>query len=128
MKGKRNYYLPQEIEVWYIIPAIRKELASFLTKKHDITYEKAGEILGVSKSAISQYLSDKRASKITIPNKIKKKIKKSAENIAKDNKNALKEIEKILKLFRNSGCECDICCKYNKGIIKMCGKKPIRRE
>ena len=39
------YLLPQEIEVWYIIPALRKELAKQLTKKHEMSYEKAGNIL-----------------------------------------------------------------------------------
>lgn len=43
------YNLPQEIEVWYIIPAIRREFARVLTEKYNLTYEKTGEILGVSK-------------------------------------------------------------------------------
>ena len=58
------YALPQEIEVWYIIPAIRKALAEQLVKKHKLTLEKTGNILGVSKAAVSQYLSKKRATKI----------------------------------------------------------------
>ena len=63
------YLLPQEIEVWYIIPAIRKELAKLLTQKYELSYDKAGVILGVSKAAISQYLSNKRANKIKSRNK-----------------------------------------------------------
>lgn len=128
MKGKKQYHLPQEIEVWYIIPAIRKELAKLLTDEHDMTYQKTGDILGVSKAAISQYLSKKRATKIEIPSQIMKEIKRSSKEIAKNNGKALMEIEKILKLFRNSGCECDVCKKYNKGILKICGEKPIKRE
>ena len=61
------YSLPQEIEVWYIIPAIRKELARLLTGSYGMTFEKAGELLGVSKAAVSQYLSNKRASKFKVP-------------------------------------------------------------
>jgi len=34
------YLLPQEIEVWYIIPTVRKELAKQLTKKYELSYEK----------------------------------------------------------------------------------------
>ncbi len=57
------YTLPQEIEVWYIIPAIRKELARCLIQDHKITYEKTGNIMGITKSAISQYIRNKRATK-----------------------------------------------------------------
>jgi len=53
------YSLPQEIEVWYIIPAIRKELARLLTKENNLSYEKVGGYLGISKAAVSQYLSNK---------------------------------------------------------------------
>ncbi|MEK6820210.1 MAG: transcriptional regulator, partial [Nanoarchaeota archaeon] len=61
------YSLPQEIEVWYLIPAIRKELARILTKKYKLTFEKTGGILGISKAAVSQYLNKKRADKINLP-------------------------------------------------------------
>lgn len=44
------YLLPQEIEVWYIIPAIRKELSKQLTSKYEFSYEKAGKALGISKA------------------------------------------------------------------------------
>jgi len=122
------YNLPQEIEVWYIIPAIRKELARFLTRDYGLTYEKTGDILGISKAAVCQYLGKKRAAKIDIPGKIIKEIKKSSEIISEDNDKALQEIERILKFFRNSGCECEVCKKYNKGILKMCEEKPLHRK
>ena len=34
------YLLPQEIEVWYVIPAIRKELSKQLTQNYKMSYEK----------------------------------------------------------------------------------------
>ncbi len=39
------YSLPQEIEVWYIIPAIRKEFARVLVEDHKLTFERVGDIL-----------------------------------------------------------------------------------
>lgn len=119
------YSLPQEIEVWYIIPAVRKELAKVLTEKHEMTFEKAGEILGVSKAAISQYLNNKRAGLFKIPSKIKKEIEKSAEIIVKDNNKAVSEIMRILSLIKKIKCSCEICKKYNKGILKQCKLKPV---
>jgi hypothetical protein len=119
------YHLPQEIEVWYIIPAIRKEFAKILTKKYGRTYEEAGKILGVSKAAISQYIKKKRASKVKFNKKIKKEIKESAEIISENENLAVKEILRILDLVKKTGCECEVCKKYNKGILNKCGKKPI---
>lgn len=118
------YNLPQEIEVWYIIPAIRKELAEILVKKHGLTMEKAADILGVSKAAVSQYLSKKRAGKFKLPEKIKKEIEKSAGIIIKDKNLAVREILGLLNEIKKSKCSCYVCKKYNKGILSLCRMKP----
>ena len=108
------YSLPQEIEVWYIIPAIRKELAKVLTKKYKLTFENAGSLLGISKAAVSQYLSNKRASSFKLQDKCKKEIEKSAEVIIKDNTRAVSEIERMLRFMRLNKCSCSVCKKINK--------------
>lgn len=118
------YNLPQEIDVWYTIPAIRKEIAEILVKKYELTMEKAAEILGVSKAAVSQYLSRKRADKAKFPKKIKKEIEKSADLLVKDKKIAVKEILRLLNIIKRSKCSCDICKKYNKGVLALCQMKP----
>lgn len=120
LKIEKMYLLPQEIEVWYIIPAVRKELSRLLVKKHGLTFEKAGAILGISKAAVSQYLSNKRANKVKLPDVIKKEVEKSAEVVLKDNKRAVKEIERILKEMKRRKCSCDVCKKYNKEILDVC--------
>jgi len=122
------YSLPQEIEVWYIIPAIRKEFAKILTKKYKLTLEKTGEILGVSKAAISQYLNKKRAGLVKIPAEIRKEMENSAELMVKDNKIAVREIIRTLSLIKKIKCTCGVCKKYNKGILKQCGMKPVKGE
>ena len=118
------YLLPQEIEVWYIIPAIRKELAKLLTRKHKMSYEKAGNILGISKAAISQYLSNKRANKIRLSPEVKKEISKSSKVIVKNPKEALSEMQRILKYMKDKKCSCDVCKKYNKDVLNFCGCEP----
>jgi len=118
------YSLPQEIEVWYIIPAIRKEFASVFIKKYKLTYEKAGEYLGVSKAAIAQYVSNKRANKIKITDEIKKEIGKSCKEIIKNSKPAFNEIQRILKIMKEKKCSCEACKKYNKNIINYCNCSP----
>jgi hypothetical protein len=47
-------HMPQEIEVWYIIPAIRKELAKRLVQHHEVAQKDVAELLGVTEAAISQ--------------------------------------------------------------------------
>ncbi|MGC9309954.1 MAG: transcriptional regulator [Candidatus Nanoarchaeia archaeon] len=119
------YLLPQEIEVWYIIPSIRKALAKELIKKYELSYEKAGNALGVSKAAIAQYLSGKRATKVKISKNIRDEIKISARKIAKQPKEAVREIEKILQLMKKEKCSCQVCKKYNKAIMDYCNCQPI---
>jgi predicted transcriptional regulator len=117
------YSLPQEIEVWYIIPAVRKELAKCLTEKHKLSFEKAGNILGISKAAVSQYLSNKRGKNFKLPEKIKIEIENSADRIFKNDKMAVSEIMRILEIIKKCKCSCSLCKKFNKGILDKCGCK-----
>ena len=39
-------FLPQELEIWYVLPALRREFALALTQKHKLSQRKAAEILG----------------------------------------------------------------------------------
>jgi len=118
-------HLPQEIEVWYIIPAIRRELSQILVKKYKLNYDKVAKLLGVSKAAISQYLHKKRAAEIKFPAKIKKEIEKGAANIMKDKRVMIKEITKLIYKIKKEGIACQACKKYNKEVLKICSAKPI---
>ena len=53
--------LPQEIELWYVIPSIRKALVTEL-KKYNLKQKDIAPLLGITESAVSQYVRDKRAS------------------------------------------------------------------
>lgn len=118
------YLLPQEIEVWYIIPAVRKELARLLTGTHGFSYEKAGLAIGVSKAAVSQYLSNKRANKVCLDGKTKREIKKSAVLIVGNVRVAMVEMQRILKFMKDNNCSCNVCKKYNKDVLKYCNCEP----
>lgn len=114
------YLLPQEVEVWYIIPALRKELSKLLVTKHKLSYEKAGEIIGVTKAAVSQYLSNKRATKLKLPEFMKKELENSAQIMSKDTSRAVKEMQRLLKVMNSKKCECDVCKKFNPGVFPYC--------
>ena len=114
------YTLPQEIEVWYVIPAIRKELASCLIRKHSITYEKVGEMMGITKAAISQYLSNKRAAKIKLHENALKEVCKSCELIVAKKKTTSQEILRVLEFIRNKNLPCEVCDKSTQGVLDDC--------
>lgn len=114
------YLLPQEVEVWYIIPTIRKYLAIELVKNHDLTLEKTGKIIGVSKAAVSQYINKKRAEKLKINKDMLNEIKKSAEKIAEKNEIGLSEILRLVRVAKEKGIACEACKKFNKGILNIC--------
>jgi predicted transcriptional regulator len=114
------YLLPQEIEVWYIIPAIRKELSKILTRKYNLTFEEAGKILGITKAAVCQYLKKKRASKLELPKEIKAEIEKSAAVLVKDKNRAVREITRIMGIMKDRKCSCSFCKKFNKEIPRGC--------
>lgn len=118
------YLLPQEVEVWYIIPAVRKELAKELTGKYEFSFEKAGRALGISKAAVSQYLSNKRANKIKLNKETIKEISKSAKIISKNTKAALGEMQRILNYMKENRCSCDVCKQYNKDVLDYCNCQP----
>jgi uncharacterized protein len=103
------YTLPQEIEVWYIIPAVRREMARLLTKEHGLSYDNAGKALGVSKAAISQYNKNKRASKVTLHENVMREIEKSAKRISKNGDVSVKEMLRVLRFMRDKKLSFEFC-------------------
>ena len=78
--------LPQEVEVWYLIPSLRKEFTRIFIKEHKMNQKEAAKVLGVTESAVSQYLKSKRANEIKFSKEEIKEIKKSVERTVKDKK------------------------------------------
>ena len=71
---------PCEIVVWYVIPAIRSELAKELLnlgmKQKDVSV-----IMDITQPAVSQYITDKRGSGIKLDEDIIKMIKSFAREL-----------------------------------------------
>ena len=109
MSNIQSTYQPQEIEVWYVIPAIRKEIAKEL-KNLGKNQTEISLILGITKAAVSQYFNDKRGKNIELSKKIELKIKNSAKQISKNPEELTTEIQKIIQEIRKSG----LLCKYHK--------------
>jgi len=99
--------LPQEIELWYVIPALRRELCKALKQKN-LSQNKISKLLGITPAAISQYLNSKRGHKINFPVHIKREIKKSAENIINGQSEAFREIHFLCELIKQERILCAI--------------------
>jgi predicted transcriptional regulator len=100
------YTLPQEIEVWYIIPAVRRELSRLLTGEHGLSYDRAGDALGISKAAISQYNKNKRASKVLLHPRVLKEVEKAADSISRiTKKHEPKMIRSPMGHLKKGGCD-----------------------
>ncbi len=102
--------LPTEVEYWYVLPVVRKELAKNLKEEGNLRQKEVADILGISESAVSQYLKGTRAGlenngeEIEIPDWLQEELKASANRILANRSNRmifLKEINNLLFKIRS---------------------------
>jgi len=103
--------MPQEIEIRYILPAIRRELAKTLIEEHNLSQKEVAKILGLTEAAISQYQHSKRASHVVFSGNIISEVKSSAKKILADKtsrQRLIAEIYRISNLATVRQILCDI--------------------
>ena len=112
--------MPQEIEVRYILPAIRKELAKVLVNDHSLSQKEAAKILGITEAAVSQYRHSKRANEVVFSPKIIEEIRKSAFTILndRDRQKFLGEMHRLANLTNVKQIVCDIHRSQSKDLAK----------
>jgi predicted transcriptional regulator len=112
---QRKFILPQAIELYYLIPFLRKQLAIALMQRGLKQKEVAG-LLSLTPSAISQYLSGKRAAnKIeALASAIEKSAEKIKSKVGKDKDYAHKELLRLVKIAERKGIMCELCKAHNK--------------
>lgn len=117
--------LPSEIQVWYVLPVLRKELSKILVKDYKVSQKEVARLLGITEAAVSQYLNDKRGNDIHLTAEIKEEIKISAKKILDGGSTVLEQTMRLLqhKLVGELVCDyhkandplikkdCDICHK-----------------
>ncbi len=100
--------MPQEIEVRYILPALRRELALALSK--DLKQKEIASILNITPAAVSQYLKEKRGqTKLNL----KKEIEISKNRIIKNRFTAQPELLRLTKIIKETHTICDIHREYD---------------
>ncbi len=125
--------MPQEIEVRYIMPAIRRELARIFIEEKKLSQKEAAKLLGLTEAAVSQYRHSKRANEVVFSENVIKEIRVSADRILSEKANKhvliaemyrvtnLTNVKQILcDLHRSQSKElstCNVC--FDEGLISV---------
>jgi predicted transcriptional regulator len=116
---------PQEIEVFYVLPAVRRELATCM-KLAGKSQKEIAKLLGVTEPAVSQYMSSKRAASLRFNDKIKEHICMSASRITSELA-LMREMQRLLHVIRNERVVCQLHEKLSSGAknCNVCFEAPL---
>jgi predicted transcriptional regulator len=145
---RRTWMMPQEVEVWYVLPAIRRELAKIMKTKsiprigedgkkkdHRITQKEIAKMLGVTEPAITQYLLKdqgrrSRGDQVIIPKRFLPELDKSVDKMinqyeaggANDDmfETMTSEVNRIIKIIRDDGAMCEIHRQFSAHVKSNC--------
>ncbi len=98
---------PQEVEVWFVMPALRRQFV-FSLKKQGLKQKNIAKMLGITEAAVSQYLRNKRGDAIKFSEGVLKEVEATCARIV-DNNSFRTEFQNILKKIRESRYICSIC-------------------
>ena len=91
---------PCEIVVWYVIPAIRSELAKELLnlgmKQKDVS-----ELMDITQPAVSQYITDKRGSGIKLDDQVRGMVQEFARELSEGEATKADLIPRTCKICKN---------------------------
>ncbi len=104
---------PQEVEVFYILPAIRSRMASAL-KEQGMSQKVIAKLLCVQESTISQYLNSKRAADVKFNESINKEVSAAVKRI-KTKSDLVRETQNILAMVRSE----KILCKVHESVANL---------
>ena len=112
---------PQEVEVLYILPAIRRDLSMNL-KELGLEQKAIAKLLNVTEPAVSQYMNSKRASQVHFTKDMEGEIKQIACKIiqAKEQLPIVDEMQHLVKRSLLEKTTCTICHEQVQGIPVGC--------
>ncbi|MDP3734425.1 MAG: helix-turn-helix domain-containing protein [Nanoarchaeota archaeon] len=105
---------PQEIEVWYVLPAVRRELVLAL-QEQGLNQKAIAQLLNITEPAVSQYCNDKRGKEITFTPIVKSYIKQSAQKITNP-QSAYHQIQQITYFMKETKALCKIHMAIESGL------------
>jgi len=109
---------PQEVEVYYLLPALRREIAIAL-KQAGKAQKMIAVLLGITEAAVSHYFSGKRAADVSLPEGFVKLVHERAARI-KDSHSANAQIQYLLRQANESRLLCKIHFGMDKNVPAGC--------
>ena len=103
----KKLMFPQEFDVWYILPAIKKKLALKLIEK-GMPQKDVAIILKTTPATISHYKKNKRVKNDLFGNKVDELVTLAANKINEDNNLFFHEVIKINNKIKDQGLFCKI--------------------
>jgi predicted transcriptional regulator len=136
-KPQRKWLMPQEVEVWYVLPAIRRELSKFMKFKRGQAQKSIARMLGVTEPAVTQYMLSKtdkpkrsRGDHVDIPEDFESEISRSADAMIdawtgggptdRAFETTTREINRLIEVLRDAGILCDIHREHCQGVHQDC--------
>jgi uncharacterized protein len=116
---------PCEIGVKTVLPAIRALLARTIVEKHGVKEEKAAEILGLSQSAVSRYVTKARGNTIAIENvtEVQKLIDQMITFLIHEPRQKTELLQlfcQACKIIREKGLMCQLCQNMHETSTETC--------
>ena len=96
----------QDVEVRYVIPSLRRELAIQLSKEN-LKQKEIAKLLNITPAAVSQYMGEKRGN-AKFSKRIINEVIKSAKKILSEESTTHKELIDLTKLIRDTAAVCEI--------------------
>lgn len=100
-------HFPQEVDVWYILPAIRKKIALSLLE-NNMSQKDVAVLMKTSEATISHYKKEKRVKEDVLGSSIDIQIKTSVNKIIQNNSLLFSEILKLSNVVKENGLFCEI--------------------
>ncbi len=98
---------PQEIEVWYVLPALRREMAASLIAMGK-NQKQVAKLLGVTEAAVSQYVHSKRAQKVAFGAKFKHRIKEQCRKLEEGKGTSYEALQSLSMHFKHTKELCSL--------------------
>ncbi len=102
---------PQEVMVWFILPAIRREITNALIYTYSVPQKEIARRFGLTEPAISQYKKGVRGD-IEFEPKVMEKINEAARKIAEEEASAPREVQRVLKFIKENKHLCQFHKKF----------------
>jgi len=112
--------MPQEIEVWYLLPALRRALSQFFKEEYNLKQKDIADLLGLTEAAVSQYTRAKRGKALKFSKKELALIKAAGKKMMQHPDKSLEYMYLLSVALKGSPGMCALHHKYDKSLAKDC--------